>query len=854
MGLLRDQDSLTAELPYWVIRDGLVLLADGTYEVAVAAQLPPSTLWTADAINTLNIQIRTLLRHAVPEGERLRVVLEVGPDDGTVLTQHTALCVGETSAIRVLAQARDRHLRRAQQTGRLVGYHMIISCTMHSREFERRRPWTPKDPRTYVHDRTQARLIRQVLLANLDRAGISATPLGDTALFAAIWRYFNPGQRARGHIAPLPHLDFEAPPELLKRFPHLSRPTVRSQVLGSDVARRWNHLWVDDHYAMVISMDQLPSRETHVGMLQPLLQLPCWFWLILDYVHDAYGDAIRALETKARRLYSASTDEGPVTDYVDPRVRVGLSDADIGLQHAYSTGSHLFRVGVSVVVMARDLEPVRAAADQTRDAFGQLHGVKAVTETAGLWQQFITLAPCSGRANERLYRVFEENAADFFPTAGPWGGQGEPVCLFWNQWDSLVAFDPFDPRAGSWNAIVAGASGAGKTFFVQSLLTQLLGQAVGAIIVDRGGGYACLARALGGQVIALDPSSGVSINPFDLPVGTIAPSSEKKAFLLALLQTILDFGASPEAVEGAILEAAIEQTYARATTERRDAVTGEIAQAFEGARLSDLVTTLVTMEELGDRSMSLHDRDLARRLSSRLQHWTGESTFGHVLDRPTNVQLTSPLLYFETTGLERHPDLRAVALLLLGDLIWRHVEARPEYRKVVIFDEAWALLKLPQAAAFIGELYRRFRHYGAAVYTITQSLDDFLGEGAKGILENTTYHFLLQLPKELDLAIRLFGLGERAREVLARLSVRKGAYSEVLAWVRYDDKPTGDVLVVRPTPEEYWLFTSYDRDILVRARALRDHAGDVMAAVQHLAEVWPGGTAPHHLEEVTRAR
>lgn len=853
MSLSRDQDSLTAELPYWVIRDGLVLLADGTYEVGVEAQLPTSSLWTAEAVNALNMQIRTLLRHAVPEGERLRVMIEVGPYDERVLAQHRARCCSGHPTVQMLAEARLRQLRRAQERRQLVNYRMLISCTWHPRDGTRRRPWTPVDPQMFVEHRTRARLVRQVILANLDRAGVHARPLSDTELLAAIWRYFNPERRGRGETPPLPQLDFEAPPELLARFPHLSRPTVRSQVLGSDVGRRWNHLWVDDHYAMVVSMDQLPSSETHVGMLQPLLEIPCWFWLVLDFVHDPYGQAIRALETQARRLYSVSTDEAPITDYVDPRVRVGLDDADTGLQHAYSSGSHLFRVGASVVILARDLETVRASAHRTLNAFGQLHGVKAVMETAGLWHQFVALAPCSGRVNERLYRAFEENAADFFPTAGPWAGAGDAVCLFWNQWDSLVALDPFDPRAGSWNAIVAGASGAGKTFFVQSLLTQLVGREVEVVIVDRGGGYTWLTRALGGQVISIDPASGVSINPFDLPDGTAVPPPEKKAFLLALLRAILNTDHSDESAETAILEAAVEQTYARATTERRDALTGEISRTFDGTRLSDLITTLVTMEDLGDRSLTSHERDLARRLSSRLLPWTGESTFGQLLDRPTNVQFTAPILYFETTGLTRHPELHSVVVLLLGDLIWRRVQEHPDRRKIVVFDEAWALLKIPQAAQFIGELYRRFRRYGAAIYTITQSLGDFLGDGAKGILESTTYHFLLQLPQELDLAARLFGLGDRARDVLARLSVRKGVYSEVLAWVRYDDKPIGDVLIIRPTPEEYWLFTSFDRDSLVRTQALQDRGGDVMAAVQQLAAAWPAGTAPQPAEEVTRA-
>ncbi|MDR5703949.1 MAG: hypothetical protein QN198_10180 [Armatimonadota bacterium] len=65
---------------------------------------------------------------------------------------------------------------------------------------------------------------------------------------------------------------------------------------------------------MIVSMDQLPAGETHVGMAIQLLHLPHWYWLVLDFVHDPYGPAVRALETQARRLYAQSTERGSVND------------------------------------------------------------------------------------------------------------------------------------------------------------------------------------------------------------------------------------------------------------------------------------------------------------------------------------------------------------------------------------------------------------------------------------------------------------------------------------------------------------------------------------------------------------
>ena len=119
-------------------------------------------------------------------------------------------------------------------------------------------------------------------------------------------------------------------------------------------------------------------------------------------------------------------------------------------------------------------------------------------------------------------------------------------------------------------------------------------------------------------------------------------------------------------------------------------------------------------------------------------------------------------------------------------------------KKIVVLDEVWSLLKLPQAASFIVELYRRFRRYNAAAYAVTQSLEDFQTEAARGILQNTTYHYLLRLPTEDDLVQKLLNLSDRAMDTFRTLSSKKGSYSEALTWIRQEDGLEGGVIVLRP--------------------------------------------------------
>jgi conjugal transfer ATP-binding protein TraC len=280
-----------------------------------------------------------------------------------------------------------------------------------------------------------------------------------------------------------------------------------------------------------------------------------------------------------------------------------------------------------------------------------------------------------------------------------------------------------------------------------------------------------------------------------------------------------------------LLTAAIEQTYARARSERK--VEGKLVQHFAGCRLSDLVRTLVTMEEVGERPASPSEREIARSLALRLQNWSGDTPFGQFVDRPTSINIEAPLVYYETSGLERYPELRGVGLLLLADLIWRRAKRDPARRKIAVFDEAWAMLKIPQAREFIVELYRRARRYHTAVYAVSQSLLDFAE--VRGILQNTSSFFLGRLPGEDKAIGELLELPPAALETFRSLSGKRGEYAEFMAWIRREDRLEGDVIRVEASPEEYWLFTTNPLEIERRNKALAEQ-GSWLAALSVLKE------------------
>ena len=820
------QASLTEELPVWELRDGVVWLSDGRLEVPVLVTPPPTAMRSTAQLEAMLHPLRSLLRSVLPEGERLRLVVEAAPMGEGRLVAYRELTQAANEAVAYLAEDRAHLLEQSRRRGELLEWRAHVSLTWSG--MRRRRRYEAFSPEEHTQALERARRLRQQMASMLEAAGYGPEVPDDQAAFEMLWRYLNPGLAA----VPPRYVPLEEyyPESALKALPSLSPLTLRSQLAASAVqAQALDHLAVGDRRVRVLVAAGLPDA-TAFGLTDRLLAVGGPLVLVVDVVHLSFERAIKRLKGRARRYASTASDT--TMAYVDPNVKVGLRETDEALQHISLTGDHVFEVGLAVVLVGRELEDLEDRTARLQSSLSQaLPGCRLYPVTFGQFGAWLDLLPCGGGLNARRGVMLETNAAHYFPAGGPWSGSASPVCLWDNRYGSLTALDPFDRATSNWNAIVIGGSGSGKTFFMQCLLAELMRQGADVIIVDRGFGYAPWVEMVGGAVVNVAPGGETAINPFDLEEGQLEPDEDKVAFLVALVQAMVS--EQPSKLEEAILQAAVRQTYSRGLTERE--VDGRLVRQREPVFLSDLVRVLATLDEVNNRPASPEDRAVAGELATRLQAWVGDSVYGRFVDRPTSFLPEAPVVYFETSALEQQKELEPVALLLLADRVWKRVRKDPGRRKVVVFDEAWALLRRPTAAAFVVELYRRFRRYNAAVYSVTQSLGDFRTEATRGILQNTSYYFLLRLPGEEELVAQVLDLSDRAMALFRSLRGHKGRYNELLCWIRTEQGLVGDVVRLRPSPLAYWAFTTDPRDMARRQAAEVRWGGDRLRAVYELA-------------------
>lgn len=809
--------NLTRELPYWMVRDGAVILRDGSYRLGFAVTLPGTEVWDAAQLSRSNDQLRALLNAAVPEGECLRILLEVHDDCRDVLRAYSAVAESRHDRVRDLHRRRTVALAKAHDAGRLVNYRLVFDLSYHPPR-RARRWWRSIDTATYRLHQVELHALREAMVTHCARCGFHARPLGDAALVATMWRYFNPGRKRTEQPPPVPtDLDLEIPRHLLAASPSLGRGSLRTAVVRSDLYRRWDFLWMDGHAHAVVAMDLLPDRPTTPNTVVPLLELPGTYWLIVEVWNDRRSDQLKRLELKSRLSRQAVLAQ----DGGDSNARAVEQQVSSALDLIQLTSERVVRVGVAVLVQERSPEEARDAARRALDAFRQIPGVDARVESVALRRQFFQLAPFSGLPNERLLRMLTSNAADFVPCSSPWRGAARPVCLLTTRAHTLVALDPFDPRLPSWNAIVVGESGGGKTHFALAWLSRLLALDPIVFIVDKGGAYRTFCDVYGGQHVHVDPGADVSINPFALLPGEHEPDTAHFGLLRSLVALMV---AEPDDAPGrremAVIDTALRQAYARAAA----------APVF----LHDVVHTLRTFEQGGGHDAGPEEWRMARDIAARLDLWCGDGLYGRLLDRPSTVDLRADIVCLDTEGLdEQYPELAPIVALLANYLIYQRVRADTGRLKYVVSDETWAALLNRVAAESLVGMFRRFRKFGAGIMAISQRLGDFENEHARGILENAPLKILTRAA-DVDRVAPILNLNDQHRALWKGLTQHRGVYNEVLILLDLMEGREGGVVSVREIPEDYLIGTTTAAERRERDRLAAEIG--VWPAIERLAD------------------
>jgi len=588
----------------------------------------------------------------------------------------------------------------------------------------------------------------------------------------------------------------------------------------------------EDIYFKVVTLKELPlSTETGMftaeltrGTRFSMLDLVKDFIMVINFYIPKQEEAIRRIKMqKAFAFMQRSTYFGDKSIEASEK----KEELDSVIRETFSSGHKIIYPRIHFIVSESSGEKCESSIANILNMLSRMgcEGLKEEIIGASLFLSCLPL--CFDHAFEkfikRTRRMISSNLADMLPLYGSVKGTQTPAQVYLNRRGELVNWDFFDSNTNP-HAIIIGASGAGKSFFVNDFILQNARLDSHFFVLDKGDSYKKLCQILGGQYIRFELNDPVTINPF-----LKEPDAEHLAFLVTVLSEMCSGGDERERLfreQEGVLQKAILSAY----DERKN--------KDEEVTLSDVVEKLKS--HACNRKLGLGE-SIGLKLVLKLTPFTREGPYGKFFDGKNQFNLGAKFTVFELGNLSSHSDLQLVVLLNIMYFITNFVssiEMKPK-RKFLLIDEAWSLLRLKNTAEFITNSFKTYRKYHCSAVAITQEIADLVGaECGIAIQANSANKvFLKQEPNVVDSLKTFASLTDKEIELLKSVETQKGKFSEALV---ISDSSRG---VIRLVPDSflYWVATSDAKDNEYLESKVQKFAGNYLEAINECVKEKPYG-------------
>ncbi len=764
--------SLSEKLEIWGFEEGRLIFKDMSLGAILKVSPRDISCSTDEELNTIH-QVTADFLNGLPSGLSIQFVQMIQKGGTSYIENHNALSESTKPLVEKMLFERTRRLQALDDGGKIPAQVLYVVLRRPFKKAPAKKKssflfWKKSfDEEDFTRDtiepelRSFGQVVEQVR-QGLETLGLDSAEVTEENIFALLFDQWNPKH-------PLEGVNF-------------NREDIRDDLILNDMVMSLKGFALGAVHHRVLSLKIMPEH-TFSSMSEKLRELPFDSKLFLSVEVLDQDKETLALETQRRIAYAMYVGKKGVSDLES---EAKLKDIESLLSGRVSGQEKIFSVALNVTLRHENEEELENQVAAVLQLFRELSGAEGMIESLAAGTMFLEFAIPNAQAKERSRRMNTSVLADFLPIYGDWQGHASPRVILRNRRGSLLGFDPFSPMLTNFNQIVSGGSGSGKSFLTNILIAQLMKENSKVFILDIGGSYKKMTENLGGQYVALGADSDIALNPFDLSDTSQEAIDQKIKFMTSLVELMTK---EDEAIGiGKLERSEIEQAIK------------EILRDESEPRLSQLRDKLLVNSEAA-----------LNRMGKILGPWVGDSPFGKFVDKKTNLQLTSPIVCFDLKGLESLPDLQAVCLFLITDLIWREVQKDRVSQKFVVFDECWKLIESGAGSRFIAEVFRTFRKYRASAIAISQTMDDFSkSKIASAILPNSSVKWILkQTGGNLPSLKETLLLNEREARLVESVTSKKGYFSEAFL-IAGDDK---QVVVVESTPLEYWLATTDPNDL-----------------------------------------
>ena len=442
---------------------------------------------------------------------------------------------------------------------------------------------------------------------------------------------------------------------------------------------------------------------------------------------------------------------------------------------------------MAIVLYGEDTSTVKRAVAQCMKIFGA-HDAQLTEERYNGLNAWLSVLPGNSAYNLRKLWLLDTNYADlsflFSPDHGNIDNRhlgAEYLAVFETNAHTPYFFNLHYLDIA--HTAILGATGCGKSFLTNFLLTHLQKYKPLTYIFDLGGGYENLTRLFGGAYLPI----GIEKRPFTINPFSLSPTPENLQFLFAFLKVLIE-----------------SETFHMSADDERD--------LYEQ-------TENIFVIEPGQRRLLTLANMLKRPLRTQLQKWVEGGPFASLFDNVEDNLTFSSFQTFDFEGMDKHRD---VLEPLLFYILHRATAAicdptKTTTFKVFVIDEAWRFLRHPTIRLYILEALKTWRKKNAGVILATQSSEDLVrSEMLPVVVESCpTKMFMANPDMDRKTYREVFHLNETEADLIAGLIPKQ----QIL--IKRPD--LSKVVNLHVSPKDYWLFTSDPNDRQRRDAAFARH-------------------------------
>jgi type IV secretion system protein TrbE len=556
------------------------------------------------------------------------------------------------------------------------------------------------------------------------------------------------------------------------------------------------HLRVDDYYVKVLTLKE-PSAQTFPLLLKRLLEVEANFYVVTEWKKEEAGKTRRAIQSKRRHFHNTKrsffsqvnlNDAQPQDMLLDHSKESQVRELGEGIAEIELRGNYFGQFSLTVVIYDLNPTAVECASAEFYKVFS-VHDAQLYEERYNLLNAFLAAVPGNHAFNLRYLYLLNTNYADFSFLFTLDSGHPRNAHL---REEYLAVLETCHNTPYFLNlhyqdvahTLVLGRTGAGKSFLLNFIITNLQKYSPHTFIFDLGGSFESLTKLFGGSYVSVGvESAGFSINPFCL-----TPTKENLDFLMLFLKVLLS---GPDGFELA------------ASAER------ELYRQIENLYAVD--------QSL--RTLGILANTLPQALAERLVKWTRGGQFGYLFDNVEDTLTFSAFQCFDFQKMNQYPAILEPLLFYFlhrADAVIRNKQISSVF-KAFFIDEAWVFLRNPSIQNYVIEALKTWRKHNAAMVLSTQSIDELRRSALLDVILEScvTKIFLANPHMDRDLYRRHFHLNEQEVELISGLIPKQQFLIKTPELAK--------IANLNVDPKSYWLYTNDPYDNRKRQEAFEKH-------------------------------